>query len=702
MKYLILILSFICNANALWSQTVDSVASNSRYILILDSYRYSDAWTTQITKNIRKELETKDEKLIVNVCYADIGTRNSYTSDRFGMQGAFSSTRISKHIALPSLLILIGDEGWMLYRDMNLRGKWENIPVLLCGVHDHIMNDYVNFYKYRNFHDSLMIPIDSSTKNIHVTGVMLGDNIEPTLRGISTLIPDLEQLNYVSDRSYHDQYALHKIQRLMSENYSDVSLNVIYQSPTNADSIRQVLTNGTENSSALLVTTIDTDPKVDMPMFSLTHSDMDKSSFVGGYVDITDSLCRQVADLALEILNKNIDPLTIPFTYARQSAYVLNKQNVEHYQMDKYADNVDKVFYVNLPLPVLVQYFRAIMIGTICFIIILFVIVITWRSYQYRKRLVNLYDEYKGLFDEYRVVYDNMPIGIALFDNRGTLMDSNSASESFFQEFSSGELTAQSTLQEMKRIKTPKFETHYQGIVDENSGQENTLMLIIDRSDIVRENKAKRQIIDTIIFAIESSGWGVAQYNIMNHEGFATPGWYDNLHLTPSDDVFKRAYQYVEPEYRAKIEDFFDRVNSGLLDTFLDTIKVNRDGQISWLRYVIKVLRYAPDDGQILVVELMINIDDQKELEQELAIALKKAQESYMFKQAFIANTGFEIREAIDKMNSHIDTMISSVDPQEQEKCENEIAVTNSILIQMLLKVIEMSKKDSKKSEYTS
>ena len=128
--------------------------SRENFILILNSYSYENAWGTALTKQLQKEIKAIDPELIPRAVYARLDKQQSFLSSRLQMQGAFTKGRISPKIIRPRILILVGEESWMLYRVMNLRGLWEKIPVILCGVHPRILSDYADFFKAEGLTDS--------------------------------------------------------------------------------------------------------------------------------------------------------------------------------------------------------------------------------------------------------------------------------------------------------------------------------------------------------------------------------------------------------------------------------------------------------------------------------------------------------------------------------------------------------------------
>lgn len=132
------------------------VVEKQTFVMILNSYSYEEEWSTALAKEICNRLQASGQDIKMNITYAGIAARTSFLADRFAMQGAFANGRLNNQIKFPNVLVLIGDESWMLYRVMNLRGIWERIPVVLCGVHAEVLKDYRQFFRIEYF---LTVPL---------------------------------------------------------------------------------------------------------------------------------------------------------------------------------------------------------------------------------------------------------------------------------------------------------------------------------------------------------------------------------------------------------------------------------------------------------------------------------------------------------------------------------------------------------------
>ena len=185
-----LLLGCILYPSVMLAQSSKDEASKPEFVMILNSYSYEQEWSTTLAKEIRNNLEAKRTGLQVNITYADIAARTSYLADRFAMQGAFAYGRLSNEIYIPKVLVLIGDESWMLYRSMDLRGLWEKVPVVLCGVHAEVLKDYQDFFPDKQLSDTAFISLESSASSLKTAAVIESDYTLQTLQLAFTLVPE--------------------------------------------------------------------------------------------------------------------------------------------------------------------------------------------------------------------------------------------------------------------------------------------------------------------------------------------------------------------------------------------------------------------------------------------------------------------------------------------------------------------------------
>lgn len=672
-----------------------SPSGKNNYILILSAYSYDNTSCTNLAKAVKHQTEEKDTGLFVHIVYAGIGNRHSFIADRLGMQSGFSAGKINRDMSIPSVLVLIGDEAWMLYRIMNLRGLWEKVPVVLCGIRSSILKDYTDFYTRGGISDSLLFSTEQSVAGQPVTGILSGDNIPGTLSMIRTLLPQAKEIHYINSGNYQDEYNLNRLRGAVRTRYSAYRLNVYHQNENNTDSLRRIIA-ALPADTPLLLTNNNRGYTSNAPIFSLSGDRLTGDNVIGGFTGTHLSLASAAADLILRLYN-GADPSSIPFTFLPQVAPRLNQKAVLHFDLKERADKIPGRIYSNRPAPFFIEHIRIIFFLLILAAITGILAVYMKRVEKHSRLLGISLEKYKRLYNEYTAVYENMPVGLAMYNSNGEPVSSNAQSAEYYQHISGFHLTPDTNLKEIRQVKTPYFETLYKAIPDENGGNQNTLAIFINHSGIEHEKKEKRKIFNQLIFAMEASGLGVARYNLYDNHGFANRIW--EKHLGQEENTgFENAYRSVLPADLANIQDFKKKALEGSATTYTAIISVAYGNRIHWLKYAARIMQYAPEKKTTVLVELLMNIDQQKQKEQELTALLQKAQEFYRLKNAFISNANEELCTFIN----HIDRLVSVLDTprsSDYDTLANSIYAESGAFLSLLTEIIKNSVKESEKLE---
>lgn len=708
----------------------------NNYVLVISSYTYEQEWSTHIAKGLQHAIEERDSTVLVKVDYVGADIRNTFLATRYGMQSVFYNNS-----ARPGLIVFIGDEAWMTYRVMSLRG-WETIPVILCGVSEMIMKDYPRFFKDRVIADSLLIPVAGSSEQVRFTSVIRQENARPTIELIKRLLPDMNKLLFVSERNYLDMRIEKDIRSVLNKSYPQVRLNVIYDNGFNTDSICNGLRSPLRDEVLLVNNWYEKlqrrrteDKEIDnlfrydikMPAFSFVDKNPKDSLLIGGCFPSTDTYTTDVTNLVFRVLNGE-NPASIPDVYTDNSI-ILNKSALQYLNIRKYMDRVPDAIYTNIPPSFFIRNQRLILGGTLLLIIIFMCSRISLKKRRYRAELRKSLDRYRTLYDEYLIVYNTMPIGLLLFDSNGRLIRINPEAEGYCKLAQLSEKDLNNLFQtdflteemkaciQKKKIVNEKLEFkelgnngeslshHFRLIVRtiENSMQRNSageiLMIMIDISEIQRERIERENMNYIFEFAMAQSRLGVAEYNLLDGKGYATEAWYKNLKrdsLTEFTDVC----EYIVAEDRLKINEFIDEAKNGESVSFANSVRIEYDGEVHWLRYVIKVIEYAPKRNIIKLAELVLNIDDQKQREKELALAMKKARESEILKNAFVVNMGHEIRAPLNSIVGFSDLLCECDDLEQRQALIPHIEENNEILLQLIGDIIDLSKIESGTIEF--
>lgn len=664
-----------------------------------------------MAKEIRNNLETRGTGIRTYITYADIAARTSFLADRFAMQGAFANGRISNSIVIPNVLILIGDESWMIYRKMSHVGRWSKVPVLLCGMHAEIMDSYESFFTDRLIPDSSLLSLPTIGSTLRVSAVMEPDNSVQTIALAQSLTPRLKHIYYLTDGSYTDTYMKKRLQAAVDSSGHPWSFSEIRYRPSNADSVRQVLSR-LPRHSILLTNGVKVSETVSAPVLTLRDGTYDDRIPAGGYFATIGDFARKTAIETLRILNTpDAEP---SFTFASDTACYLNRTALLNAGLAPPANEPANIVYRNIPPAFLIRHIRFVSASLLILIVVTFGIFRIIYSRRYRYNLQLLFDRYKSLYDEYQVVYENMPVGLMLFDRYGKLLRRNAETDIFFEQFAGSrsdvfQLFSSEIMDDEMRValfrkelvscvltlKSHSYRLLMRMIDDEETADNQILVLVIDNTEIEKERKAKEQIYSVFNFAMNKAFIGVAEYNLVDNTGFATDAWYELLDTKGPAESFDGVHLNLVEDDRRKVEDYLETVRRGLSQPLLGTFRVCMpSGEVHYLRYLIHPIEFAPDKGRITVAEMVVNMDARILRERKLEAAMRKAQEADRFKNAFVANMGDEIRLPLSKIVSCARELTATTDIERRQALNARIEANNEIMLSLLQHIIDASKRE--------
>lgn len=709
----ILLILFPTTAFMAKAQEHNVRTTDNNYILIISSYPYEEAWSTTIAKSIRSKIEKEIPHVAINIAYAGLGNRNSFLSERFALQKTFTLSKERTRIMIPSVLILIGEESWMVYRAMNHKGIWDKIPVVLCGVGPKVMKDYSNYFGGKNVADSLMLPTAESVGNLPVTAIMEKENELMTLSMMKDFFPTMEEIVFISTGNYQDRYAFHNLQKAINSRYPQLSLKLWQGNKKNPDQIRQQLNQLPPHTGVLVYSyrvPENTSPSV--PVFTLFDQAPKGVNVIGGYYTPIEEYATEAAYATIQ-LYQGIPIDSFPFKFAEHTTVNLNKEALTHFDLKKKAAAIPNITYINAPPTFFARHYRLISFIGLTITVIIFLLTLWRRAQHHRIQILSSFERYKGLYEEYMAVYDNMPVGMLMFDREGRLLHRNPNSDFFFDlicdthgafhlfkndildDLFKEDIQRKENVNKLFFLKNHYLHFIIRNVQNGNTSEEGYLMIILDNTDIQQTEIEKENIYDTFHFAMDASNIGVAEYNLLDKTGIATQAWFDIFDVTGDTSDFALMHQHIVEEDQKKALAFFDQIGTGERKTFYENVRLMRGNTIHWVRVLIQLTEYAPQEGRIICTELAINIDDQKQREEELAVALRRAQESDRIKNAFVANMSDEIRFHVKQIVTLSDELTHTREQEQRIGLLQKMQEHNDRLLQYITQIIVSSKEES-------
>lgn len=356
---------------------------------------------------------------------------------------------------------------------------------------------------------------------------------------------------------------------------------------------------------------------------------------------------------------------------------------------------------------------------------------------------------------KFKMFFENLPLGVELYDRDGYLVDINEADLQLFgvkKEDSIG----------LNLFNNPNLPPHI--ISDIRSGV-NTSFPLEYKFDIVQKTNYYHTVVTTQTKYLQVKGLaltkeeqGLIGYlfiisdNTENHikteltksslaklkavllNGQSIIGEYDveedkfifdpslNIHLEDSNSfsylkkiknlTLAKVKDSILPEDILR-SDFsqFKKLLDGIIDNCCVTYrKITPDNKIIWLRITARTYKTDKNNKPSRIICYIINITDEKILEAKLHAAedesrrseteMQKAREADMLKSAFLANMSHEIRTPLNAIVG-FSSIIAETDLPDERKIYLDIINKNSeMLLRLITDILDFSKIESGKLEY--
>lgn len=671
---------------------------------------------------------------------------NDYPHESLNIATSFFAAEV-----VPDILVIVGEEVFQLLQGITHSMRaWRNIPIVLCGVNDSISQtrwtpgfnlNYDNMLPIEcklevgsSVSEEFLIRSNIPRGELHnpsfeivngkmtvswntkfnLTGVKMRMNLDRNIELIRQLHPDLKEIVWVDNNYYRSNYAWHQLNSRKDSLLKGVVLSRIVSNVLNADSIysdmlmpnpgRVYLTHSWKIEgiySRYFESTIDSlfTHQSTVPFYSLSQQTMSNNYYVGGYYPDLNECSDKSARLIQRILNGE-KASQIPFDSITQYNTILNESALKRYELD--AAGVEKVIFHNHPLSFYDKYERSIYYTVICVIVALGLIYFWVRHKHFCKIMFTGSKRYMRLYDKIQSIYHHALIDFAVYNHLGvcimmvvdgkkvriedsinSLLPLNIFANGYFSE---SEIKLLRIGKKITKVNADKdtYEILAKPIEADN-GLPKYMVLIIDLRQIMAERREREIYEQMFNFVSDFAKLGVATYNTESNQFTATEAWYDNLN-EPLVKGARPSYASVIEIDRAALCQYFHRVNvDETAPPFKRDIRVvDRYGSPHWVKQNIFVKKEA---NRCDIIELNLNIDEQKANENKLHQAKKMADLSNREITEFLESMSHEIRTPLNSMVgfSSIFTLSSKEDREEfvpvikhNQKLLNEL--TNNII----------------------
>ena len=119
------------------------------------------------------------------------------------------------------------------------------------------------------------------------------------------------------------------------------------------------------------------------------------------------------------------------------------------------------------------------------------------------------------------------------------------------------------------------------------------------------------------------------------------------------------------------------------------------DGEPRWIKQYLIQQTFDPDNGNIVLLGVNVDINEQKKTEEALREAKEKAESSDKLKSAFVANMSHEIRTPLNAIVGFANLLVTSEDKEDFDNFKQIIEQNSNQLLQLIGDILDLSKIES-------
>ena len=327
-----------------------------------------------------------------------------------------------------------------------------------------------------------------------------------------------------------------------------------------------------------------------------------------------------------------------------------------------------------------------------------------------------------------RNIYQNIPVGIELYDKNGNLVDLNDKDLEMFglarKEDALGinmfenHLIPEEMRERMKRRENVSFSLVYDfsnlnglyvskktgrlnlltkvtTLYDAQNNLINYLLISLDRTEATEAYNQIQEFKDFFTLVGDYAQVGYAHFNALTRNGYGLDSWYKNVGEeigTPLSQIIG-VHSHFHPEDRFLMLTFLSDVIAGKRTHLRNDMRIRRaDGHYTWTRVNVLVRDYRPREGMIEMICINYDITELKETEAKLIKAKDKAEESDRLKSAFLANMSHEIRTPLNAIVGFSNLLAYAQEESERAQYIGIVEENNELLLQLISDILDLSK----------
>ena len=355
LRIIILCYSFILFEGLLFSMLADTGKADKE-VLVLNSINFNLPWSKHFYWCVHDELQqrgvsVKAESLSVPALL-----------DTMEVNAVITRLR-EKYPVPPAAIVLIGDPGWIVCREL-FDDVWKDVPVVVTNARDRLPASVEILLSHAPLTEANSVPAKEWRRGYNITTLKQHYYIKETIELIRQLIPDMKRLAFISDDRYISEETRCDMKEVVTKYFPDLPLELLSTTQLSTEALLDTLHSYKSNTGIIYYSWFESHNKDDnnylfdhiqdvisnftpSPLFLLSSEDLSNNTFAGGYYVSAESFGQSLLEILYRILDGEQARNIPETTGGKENAYlcypVLEEHNIPSYRYPKAA------VYINQP-----------------------------------------------------------------------------------------------------------------------------------------------------------------------------------------------------------------------------------------------------------------------------------------------------------------------------------------------------------------
>lgn len=355
LRIIILCYSFILFEGLLFPMLADT-GKAEKEVLVLNSINFNLPWSKHFYWCVHDELQqrgvsVKAESLSVPALL-----------DTMEVNAVITRLR-EKYPVPPAAIVLIGDPGWIVCREL-FDDVWKDVPVVVTNARDRLPASVEILLSHAPLTEANSVPAKEWRRGYNITTLKQHYYIKETIELICQLIPDMKRLAFISDDRYISEETRCDMKEVVTKYFPDLPLELLSTTQLSTEALLDTLHSYKSNTGIIYYSWFESHNKDDnnylfdhiqdvisnftpSPLFLLSSEDLSNNTFAGGYYVSAESFGQSLLEILYRILDGEQARNIPETTGGKENAYlcypVLEEHNIPSYRYPKAA------VYINQP-----------------------------------------------------------------------------------------------------------------------------------------------------------------------------------------------------------------------------------------------------------------------------------------------------------------------------------------------------------------